>query len=708
MDRLCAYLDGRLSPEKQQELRTRLEQDPELRRELAELVYQRRLLVELGTEQEHATDIAKFTQGTRARRRAAAPRRRFRFAWIAVAACLVAAIAIPVAYRYMNPPAPTSLEALARAAANARTVADLRALAAPCRTLYDAEAATQDDSSLLTLVHLGLSTAITSNPKEDRQTEDLRFVLDQAVRTHRISVVSDEWLDLMPAAEAAVSRLPAGDTFTIREHYSSARAAARLRYYDHWHQDIIKAARLSTEKQSEAVAPWMALELSYVNFYERGMALDVQQRLDTIPSGTKLAAPLHYLATSLKPIVDAAAERERRLLTSLDYSKTETHGKGKWKAEVPSSAEKQGIGQWYTVVSQTFTTSDDTLFLFNAPPFEEAVVTGQLKVLGLNASEVETTDLLWGAGIFFKKGNTVKWHMNASAVGMYSSWDMKNRWCWFRHHYSHLGGGRWRLTQWRWIEGHQPHDIRWADESTLPEPTTIREVKPESRWTAFTQTVEDYPDTPAVLGLKTIKCGVEWRGLGIEVIRPTDDAAILYETDFENGLKDWKASIFDRPDAKAAHMSMATVERNGSPTKVLRVDCRGFRNTLLTAVLERPIRSRGIVFECDMMSDKSYEKRWYYELSVLMPKDNAKLEEKFRSAEGHKRPGVWWKYRREHYVVREGSEYATHARSYVDGKLNSHVIVRSSHNPENQWVIWLGVKHARMHIDNLVIKEFSP
>jgi len=49
---LCAYLDGALSVEEIAALRERLQREPALRTALAELVYQRQLLVELGEEQQ--------------------------------------------------------------------------------------------------------------------------------------------------------------------------------------------------------------------------------------------------------------------------------------------------------------------------------------------------------------------------------------------------------------------------------------------------------------------------------------------------------------------------------------------------------------------------------------------------------------------------------------------------------------------------------
>jgi hypothetical protein len=70
--------------------------------------------------------------------------------------------------------------------------------------------------------------------------------------------------------------------------------------------------------------------------------------------------------------------------------------------------------------------------------------------------------------------------------------------------------------------------------------------------------------------------------------------------------------------------------------------------------------------------------------------------------------GTWWKYRREFRVVPKGSKYEVHLKSYINGKMNSQYKVETSYNPENRWMVWFGVKNARMALDNMVIRKLEP
>jgi hypothetical protein len=567
------------------------------------------------------------------------------------------------------------------------------------------------------MITLGIGTSITARPRQDRQTDDLRFVLDQALRADEAARAASSEFELMPVAHAAVSSpFSLEEARAIRKGYARGREEAREGFYGPWHE-INAAIYLACLRRKEyRLAAVLAFELAYVTFYERGLASDVKQRMPRLQTGDLSEVPfVRYFVENLLPVVEPLAREELRLESNIDFESRTSFGAGTWTVgDVWEYDHGRPLEPYYKGVKVNRATKRDTGIYFRSPRFREAIITGQAHIHTIDSS-VSPNARLWGEGLFFPRKRGADWYMHASSRGRAIAWNLKTRWYWFRTHYTYEGDGVWSQRSWTWLEGHQPHDLRSIDESRLPPTKATGKTPRHVTFTAFHGTTKNRPDW-AVMGFKSVQAGVEWRALGLEIIRPADGgtpaARVLFRDDLEKGLGHWRGSVSGKPGKKNDHLSAVDLDTPRGGSKVLRVDCAGAgRNTMLTASLRTPIKSSAIALECDMLLEKTYGKEWYWEVSCSLPEEGMTWEQIYRSKDTIKmaeKVGTWWRYRREFTVVPKGSKYVVHLKSYIDGKMNSHYRVETSYNPENRYHIWFGVKNARMALDNMRITDLVP
>ncbi|MFC1671968.1 hypothetical protein ACFL01_02410, partial [Planctomycetota bacterium] len=408
------------------------------------------------------------------------------------------------------------LAGLVRRAASARTVADLRALHELARAAYEKELARGDDCNLVKLVSLGTSTAVTGNPRLDRQAKDLRFVLARAVEAGRGEATAMPGFHLMSVADAAVTDLGLEKRRIVREKYAAARKLAGAGNYEDWHQHIQEMQALLQVPEGRMVSDALSLELLLVTYFERGMAYDVKLRLDHYLKSRPdvVGVGVNYFVSEVLPMAERDGMREKELQSALDFN-VSVKKNGMWKWDTPKTAMDM-YGEWYVLLSQLKVDNLEAVFCLKRPVFQEAVVTGQVRLLKMSDS-LSGSDGVFGAGVFFLTRELVKWSVSDSTAQGERHYaenhqDMEKRWRWFRIHITYQGDGVWVKEHASWLEGRQPFGLRRAG-------YVLSAADRERAMSVGGDTTEGRPGI-GLFGFKTNKSAVEWRGVGIEVIRP--------------------------------------------------------------------------------------------------------------------------------------------------------------------------------------------
>ena len=174
------------------------------------------------------------------------------FSYLTRAAAVI--IVVVGGYMLLKPeptaPAPELARVVARAA-EVKTVADMKAIHNDVRAVYRAEHARGENCNPTALITLGVSSAITGSPRDDRQANDLRFALGLASKVKSAErTASALRFDIMPAAEAARTKLTREELATIRKSYAAAREAAERRYYDLWWEKLGDIANITSQTAS--------------------------------------------------------------------------------------------------------------------------------------------------------------------------------------------------------------------------------------------------------------------------------------------------------------------------------------------------------------------------------------------------------------------------------------------------------------------------
>jgi hypothetical protein len=386
---------------------------------------------------------------------------------------------------------------LADRAGAARTVSDLRALKEPVRAAYLAELARGGECAPLRLLNLGLAAAIVSNPREDRQAEDLGFALARAA-----TAGADPFPD---------RRISGG----ICEMYGQARADAADHRYESWHTRLTSVYELCRSAGAEQLCDAAILEFVYVTFYERGLPYGPDEITTAFPGWGSSSAACRHFDTGVLPSMADAARTQRRMQRAIEIVKGGRllDENGKWQA----GRQQPAAGAIFrppdiSGVFQQNRSADRTVCVFDSPRFEEAVFAGQ--VMARPGRVRDGFNVMWY--LYFKEIDRT-WGVAITRVPR----SMEGRWMWFRVRFHRREDASWDAELVMWPEGVQPHDL-WMLEDPLSEDalsggSSMKSNSRRNKW-------KDLP-RGASLALSTTKTGAVWRAVGVRIIRPVEKDA---------------------------------------------------------------------------------------------------------------------------------------------------------------------------------------
>ncbi len=734
IDLIHGYIEKTLSEEQTAEMLELLRTDRDFRAEWIEYMENESITWELGQQKllsiQESDTPARIVRGRPVRTGAV------RRSWVRsligpVAAAAVLGIVVGLLRTGRETPAPgtdPALAALVERAAAARTVVDIKAMDEDVRKAYGMELARGDECRLPTMMGLGIATAITGNVREDRQAKDLRFVLGKAAGIGQAATAYFD-VDFMSVAEAAVSNMTAADREKVRELYAGARRAAEERKYDDWHRGHNALMKLAGKLKSMELARASAFEMAYVTFYERGLAYDVKLRMaglveatspDELPptsgSWVKGGDWVQYIRSELMSEVERMAAVEKSLQDNVNLDLNRRF-KGKWSWGTVEDMKKM-LGDWYTSVRQDKVTTDHCIFWMKIPPFREAVITGQARVRDMKEN-LPDDKALFSMAVCFPTRTVVNWSSSDVSAELARYWNLKERWSWFRIHYSYEDDGVWSMKSWRWLEGNQPRDLRTIDEGLLPQ----RTMTSLNREDTVSFSHDKRVGKPAVgsFGFHAVNCAAEWRALGIQVIRPAgipagaveeepESGKVLFADDFEKGLGDWTAGVVGK-EAVEGSLTVTEADTPGGRSKIMLLDCGKVPGETLAAYLKPRAIAEAVTLEADICLEKTYRKNWTWSLSCWVPMKDTVVEELWRNhrvSDKLRKEGAWIHYRRDMITREEDGKYVVYLTSYLDGDLNSQVRMITEKDPRLSYLIWFSARDVKVGLDNLTIKTMTP
>jgi hypothetical protein len=387
----------------------------------------------------------QFLEGVKGRQKAQKAKPGILRWLLPVAAAAAAVLLIVTAGNFYNAPAPeaprpAALAGLLEKAGAAKDVSDLKAIHPEVKTAYENELARGDDCNRPALVYLGLSTAVTGNPKEDRQAEDLRFALGLAWDARGPESRAAFRFEGMRTAEAG--DVPsAGDGFG--ERYAAARKAAEERYYNAWNE------KLGELSGGEAITHALLLERTYVTLYERGLAREAQSYAKTCRTGPAA----EYVRDVLGPVIEKEVRDEERLEKAIDFRGLRSGPPGAIKARRDGS----GPGGW--LVEQTKTGGVKGQCIFSGPSFQQAVFACQVELLE-EARPEWIEEHTWGSGAGFLDAKGLSSFVITVEPEHYRRYHLAARRFWVRMHMRSMGEGFWRMSLLFCVEGEQPWGFR--------------------------------------------------------------------------------------------------------------------------------------------------------------------------------------------------------------------------------------------------------
>ncbi|MFC1671552.1 FecR domain-containing protein [Planctomycetota bacterium] len=386
------------------------------------------------------------------------------------------------------------LQQLVQRASTTRTVADMKALKDLSRAAYEAELARGEKCDLVRLVYLGVARAIARNPKEDRQTEDLRFILDRAVGEDT-------------QADSTAAGLSTKDRKIIRDNCRRARKLAEELYYDEW-AALLAPLQDKTIRRLPSLTEALLFEDGYVTFYERGLPRVAEPLLEGMKSRFGGFPATDYLARSVLPLVRIAAARNRRLEETIQFDSLQFLSGGAWEVRGDTiDSEKQH--PFRSLVKK----QEDTKGIYVAAlphiPFRRAVLTGQVRLRGLgdNPGMFPWRWGMTGQGALRGQGITLE---RAKAL------ETDRRWTWFFILFVHREDGRWGMVRWEWLEGDQPHDLTTSKPSLPPRERSSLGAK-NGGLVSYGDKSWDMTGHPRII-LAAEDASVEWRALGLHIV----------------------------------------------------------------------------------------------------------------------------------------------------------------------------------------------
>ncbi len=373
----------------------------------------------------------------------------------------------------------------------ARGTADLRDLAADIRTAFEREAARGERSRPLPLLCLGLADAIVSNPKEDRQVEDVSWALARA-----LAAANDD-PDRTTAAK-------------FRDLYTQARSAARARAYEHWHNGLDQLYRLSESSRRKDLCDALFLEFVYVTFYERGLPYEKGVLDERFPAWKASFAGRRHFDAGAASSMAAAVRIQRGMQRAIDIVKggAKLDENGSWQAGHQKPAERAVfMPPKIFGVFQRNRSAPKTGLMYSKPRFDEAVVIGQVQMmLGESA-----TDSRVSFQVYFPKIDR-SWGLHVDRAPP----EFEGKWLWFRVRFARQEDSSWDARITVWPEGNQPHDL-WQLEDPLPADALAGStgMTTNSRKDNLKQL-----RSSACLLLGTQRATAVWRAVGVKVKRP--------------------------------------------------------------------------------------------------------------------------------------------------------------------------------------------
>jgi hypothetical protein len=272
-----------------------------------------------------------------------------------------------------------------------------------------------------------------------------------------------------------------------------------------------------------------------------------------------------------------------------------------------------------------------------------------------------------------------------------------------------------------WREGHQPLDVRTADETLLPEKTEWP-IDRELATVVHAISKTDRP-MPASLGFHTMNSAVQWRALGIEVIRGIDgkavgakpapkDGEVLFSDGFEEGIDNWTHAVDGQKGVFPDQVEAVETDTPKGRSKVMFLDGGKVPGKKLAAYLMPRIAAEAVTMECDIFLEKTYRRNdWTWSLSCWVPLRGSQVDEIYRNQNVSNRlrkEGAWIRYRRDMITREENGRYAVYLTSYLNGELNSQVRMTSKNDPRRKYRIWFSARDVRVGLDNLTIKAMTP
>ncbi len=392
-------------------------------------------------------------------------------------------------------------------AERARTGQDLFALNELARTLYQEEVEKGAKCNLLKLVHLGITTAVTLNPREDRQVEDLRFVLsraEKAERTASSASVLPDGLAFVSIAEAAATALSLEDHHRFIWSYHEARKAASWKKYDLWEQHFSKARELSGGGTLSDLRDALFLEYFYVRYYERSLPCTKDEFEKLSSAWPKDAPGRKYFESALLEDMDRRARTHRVLAANISGNLTR-RGKpsGRWTVKTDD-----GI----VSIRQASTSPAQCSKGLDTPAFQDAILVGLHKID--EREEYTGPDTLTSFLIYFPGKETRTWGPGLART-LSDKW--KDQWLWSWHRLRYIGEGKWESQSVYWWEGSQPV-APWEITEFPAVSTNIVEGSMIDQSTY--ETSGHLPEAAEGIAFGTRKTAATWKAMTLRILKP--------------------------------------------------------------------------------------------------------------------------------------------------------------------------------------------
>jgi len=601
-------------------------------------------------------------------------------------------------------PIPTEdlLPRLVEGAAAAKTAGDVKALGRLATDVYKAEAEKLDRANLLKTAWLGAAFAVVCEPKLDRQADDLRFLLKQAVDAGG------------PGGGALSGEWSPGERVDLLRRYHKAKTLLAHSFFDEWFGHMNALINVCDEKDERGITDALGFEVLYVTFYQRGLPGSTLLMFDDVPAKLKGLPGHAYFEKHILPAVIERNSAFRRLEDALDFDSI-WKSAGSW--ELIRVGSKRTGKTFFRRIQQIDPEAGDTFLCFRKPRFDEAILTGQAKVLAVGPRPGSPT-YLFG----YVADRKLQGHGPTNT--MVKTQELDRRWMWFRIHFLKRGEGKWSSVRWMWHEGRQPYDVRRLPLAELPPPKQSS-IDAGLMDAGGSMTIGAGSAPPIAVGCRG--AAVEWRALGLEILRPAGASdggsaeghtlmrvgKVIQSDDFTQGLGGWKFGTWpgppggDDPEWKDSKTLGITVEN---------VNVGGARKRALVFTSREPKGKRTAIIRISNVDRRAFAASAFVRLRpekggchlALWNRKGTKVREKKLKADPSflgRDVGKWVQIVTQFVQVEgEDGEPLIDCRTYWDGKLVLHEVVSGPGGP-----LYMTVEgKARVEMTDFVVNELVP